>query len=217
MYFGCHDECECAGICLPPVKNRLVEISFLYPTSIYLTRMKEVVFHGRGGQGAVTAATLLAVAAFKDGKFTQAFPRFGVERRGAPVQAFTRISDSFIRRKSQIYEPDVIVVLDPTLFGVVDITEGLKQNGIVIINTNKPAASFGIQNATVKTIDVSSEAIKVLGRDIVNTAMLGAYAAITGDVNIKSIVGAVKEQFKGSIAEKNVMLVESVYASAGGK
>jgi pyruvate ferredoxin oxidoreductase gamma subunit len=179
--------------------------------------MKEVVFHGRGGQGAVTAATLLAIAAFKDGRLTQAFPRFGVERRGAPVQAFTRISDSFIRRKSQVYEPDVIVVLDPTLFGVVDITEGLKQGGTVIINTNKPAASFGIQNATVRTVDVSSEAIKVLGRDIVNTAMLGAYAAITGDVNIKSIVEAVREQFKGSIAEKNVALVEGVYASAGGK
>ncbi|MFH1126344.1 MAG: pyruvate ferredoxin oxidoreductase subunit gamma [Candidatus Altiarchaeota archaeon] len=179
--------------------------------------MKEIVFHGRGGQGAVTAATLLAIAAFKDGKFTQAFPRFGVERRGAPVQAFTRVSDQFIRRKSQIYEPDVIVVLDPTLFGVVDITEGLKENGTVIINTNKDAKSFGIKNANVKTVDVSSEALKILGRDIVNTAMLGAYAAITGDVKIKSIVEAVKEQFKGSIAEKNVLLVEGVYKSAGGK
>lgn len=181
-----------------------------------LDPMREIVFHGRGGQGAVTAATLLAVAAFRDGRFTQAFPRFGVERRGAPVQAFTRVSDSFIRRRSQIYEPDVIAVLDPTLFGVVDIIEGLKLGGLVIINTNKAADSFDIKNAVVKTVDVSGEAIKVLGRDIVNTAMLGAYAAITGDVRISSIVEAVKEQFKGSIAEKNVMLVESVYKSAGG-
>jgi pyruvate ferredoxin oxidoreductase gamma subunit len=181
-----------------------------------LDPMREVVFHGRGGQGAVTAATLLAVAAFRDGRFTQAFPRFGVERRGAPVQAFTRVSDSFIRRRSQIYEPDVIAVLDPTLFGVVDITEGLKHGGLVIINTNKAADSFDIKDAVVKTVDVSGEAIKVLGRDIVNTAMLGAYAAITGDVRISSIVEAVKEQFKGSIAEKNVMLVGSVYKSAGG-
>ncbi|MBM3309491.1 MAG: pyruvate ferredoxin oxidoreductase subunit gamma [Candidatus Altiarchaeales archaeon] len=179
--------------------------------------MKEVVFHGRGGQGAVTAATLLAIAAFKDGKFTQAFPRFGVERRGAPVQAFARISDQFIRRKSQVYEPDVIVVLDPTLFGVVDITEGLKKGGLVIINTNRDAGSFNIKDAVVKTVDVSSEALKILGRDIVNTAMLGAYAAITGDVALKSIVEAVKEQFKGSIAEKNVVLVEGVFKNAGGK
>lgn len=197
-------------------KNYVTE-RFLYPPSKYLTRMEEVVFHGRGGQGAVTAATLLAIAAFKDGKYTQAFPRFGVERRGAPVQAFTRISDSFVRRRSQIYEPDIVVVLDSTLFGVVDITEGLKPGGKVIINTNQPAESFKIKNADVRTVDVSSEAIRVLGRDIVNTAMLGAYAAITGDVKIKSIVEAVKEQFKGSIAEKNVALVEGVYKSAGGK
>ena len=179
--------------------------------------MKEIVFHGRGGQGAVTAATLLAVAAFKDGKFTQAFPRFGVERRGAPVQAFARLSDKFVRRKSQVYEPDVVVVLDPTLFGVVNITEGLKKNGTVIVNTNQSAESFGIKDAVVKTVDVSSEAIRVLGMDIVNTAMLGAYAAITGDVNIKSVVEAVKEQFKGSIAEKNVVLVEGVFKNAGGR
>ena len=178
--------------------------------------MKEVVFHGRGGQGAVTAATLLAVAAFKDGKYTQAFPRFGVERRGAPVQAFTRISDSFIRRRSQVYEPDVVVVLDSTLFGVVDMAEGLKDKGLVIINTNQKPESFGIRNAVVKTIDVSGEALKVLGRDIVNTAMLGAYAAVTGDVKLESILEAVRGQFKGSIAEKNVMLVEGVYKSAGG-
>lgn len=178
--------------------------------------MKEVVFHGRGGQGAVTAATLLAVAAFRDGRFTQAFPRFGVERRGAPVQAFTRISDSFIRRRSQIYEPDVVVVLDSTLFGVVDITEGLKSGGMVIVNTNQAPDSFGIKNAVVKTVDVSGEAIRVLGRDIVNTAMLGAYAAITGDVKIGSIVEAVRGQFRGSIGEKNVMLVQEVYRSAGG-
>ena len=173
--------------------------------------MKEIVFHGRGGQGAVTAATLLAIAAFKGGKQTQSFPRFGVERRGAPVQAFTRISDEFVRRKSQIYEPDIAVVLDSTLFSVVDITKGLKKGGMVIINTNREPESFNIKNAEVKTIDVSSEALKILGRDIVNTAMLGAYAAITGDVPLEGIVEAVKEQFKGTIAEKNVTLVESIY------
>jgi 2-oxoacid:acceptor oxidoreductase gamma subunit (pyruvate/2-ketoisovalerate family) len=99
--------------------------------------MTEIRFHGRGGQGAVTAAMILSVGAFKDGKYTQAFPKFGVERRGAPVEAFTRISDRFIRRKSQVYEPDYIVVLDSTLFGAVDITSGLKKNGLVIVNTNK--------------------------------------------------------------------------------
>ncbi|MCX6694896.1 MAG: 2-oxoacid:acceptor oxidoreductase family protein, partial [Candidatus Altiarchaeota archaeon] len=114
--------------------------------------MKEVRFHGRGGQGAVTAAMILSVACFKDGKYTQAFPRFGVERRGAPVEAFTRISDSFIRRKSAVYEPDYIVVLDSTLFGAVNIMDGLKKGGMVIVNTNKTPEQLGLKDFNVKTL-----------------------------------------------------------------
>ncbi len=176
--------------------------------------MKEIRFHGRGGQGAVTAATLLSVAAFHDGKFTQAFPRFGVERRGAPVEAFTRLSDSFIRRKSAIYEPDILLVLDPTLFDVVDVTSGLKDGGMVIINTEKSPDSFGIENATVHAVDATSLAFEILKRDIVNTAMLGAFAAFTGEIKTDSISEAIKEHFPGSIGDKNIELVEKTYQQA---
>jgi len=176
--------------------------------------MKEIRFHGRGGQGAVTAATLLAVAAFNDGKLTQAFPKFGVERRGAPVQAFTRISDSFIRRKSAIYKPDILVVLDSTLFDVVDVTGGLRDGGMVIINTEKSPESFGIENAKVYTVDATSLAFEILKRDIVNTAMLGAFSAFTGEVKTESISEAINEHFSGGIAEKNVELVEKTYQQA---
>lgn len=176
--------------------------------------MKEIRFHGRGGQGAVTAAMILAIAGFEDGKFTQAFPRFGVERRGAPVEAFTRISDEFIRQKSAVYEPDIIVVLDSTLFEAVDITAGLKDNGLIIVNTNKSPKDMGIEKFDVKTLDVSKLATEVLGREIVNTAMLGAFSGFTGEVSVGGILKGVEEQFSGAIAEKNKKLVQEVYEQA---
>lgn len=176
--------------------------------------MKEIRLHGRGGQGAVTAAYILATAAFNDGKFTQAFPRFGVERRGAPVEAFVRISDSFIRRKSAVYEPDILLILDSTLFDVIDVTQGLKDGGMVIINTEKSPNSFGIENATVHTVDATSLAFDILKRDIVNTAMLAAFAAFTGDVKTESISEGIKEHFSGTIAQKNIELVEKTYQQA---
>jgi pyruvate ferredoxin oxidoreductase gamma subunit len=176
--------------------------------------LKEIRFHGRGGQGAVTAAMILAVAGFHDGKFTQAFPRFGVERRGAPVEAFTRISDEFVRQKSAVYEPEVVVVLDSTLFQAVDVTGGLKKGGMIIINTNKSPGDFKIPGVTVKTLDVSKLAMEVLGRDIVNTAMLGAFAGFTGLVSVEGILAGVSEHFSGGIAEKNKKLVSEVYNRA---
>ncbi|MFH1402842.1 MAG: pyruvate ferredoxin oxidoreductase subunit gamma [Candidatus Altiarchaeota archaeon] len=173
--------------------------------------MKEVRFHGRGGQGAVTAAMILSVAAFHDGKYTQAFPKFGVERRGAPVQAFTRISDEFVRRKSQVYTPDYLVVLDSTLFGAENITDGFKEDGMIIVNTNMSAGDLGLKGLNVKTLDVSKLAMEVLGRDIVNTAMLGAFAGFTGEVSLEGLLKGVEGQFSGAIAEKNKKLVEEVY------
>ena len=106
--------------------------------------IKEIRFHGRGGQGAVTAADILAVASFKDGKFCQAFPVFGTERRGAPVAAFVRISDSFIRIRSQIYSPDYVVVQDSSLIDVIDVADGLVPGGIILINTEKKAEELNI-------------------------------------------------------------------------
>jgi pyruvate ferredoxin oxidoreductase gamma subunit len=179
--------------------------------------MKEIRFHGRGGQGAVTAASILAVAGFADGKYTQAFPTFGVERRGAPVQAFVRIDDKFIRRRDQIYNPDILVVLDSTLFKVMDVTSGLKKGGMVIVNTEKSSQALGLQGYDVRTFDATKEAFAVLGRDIVNTAMLGAFAAFTGEVSVKAICGGVKEQFPEELANKNIKLVDQVYEKARSK
>jgi len=176
--------------------------------------MKEIRFHGRGGQGAVTAATLLAIGAFRDGRYSQAFPRFGVERRGAPVEAFTRIGDSFIRRKNAIYKPDIVVVLDSSLFEVVKVTEGLKQGGRIIVNSEKTPGELGLEGLNVNTIDATKIAFEILGRDIVNTAMLGAFAAFTGEVRKESILESVKEHFSGSIAEKNIKLVDKTYQEA---
>ena len=177
--------------------------------------MKEIRLHGRGGQGAVTAAQILAVAGFTDGSFTQSFPMFGVERRGAPVQAFVRIDkDNFIRTRTQIYDPDVVVFLDPTLMEVIDVTEGLKKGGLVIVNTEREPGDFDLPDFEVRTVNATKAAFDVLGRDIVNTAMLGAFAAFTGDVTKKAIVEAIPEFFSGKIGEKNKSLVERVFDEA---
>ncbi len=169
--------------------------------------LKEARFHGRGGQGAVTAAELLAVSAINEGKFAQAFPSFGAERRGAPVLAFARISDEKINLREQVYTPDVVVVLDPTLPGVVDVTKGLKKDGIVILNTKDPPdkvkKKLGIAGK-VATVDATKIALEELGVPITNTAILGAFAKVTGWVEMKSIIGAIKNRFPGAVGEKNV-------------
>jgi pyruvate ferredoxin oxidoreductase gamma subunit/2-oxoisovalerate ferredoxin oxidoreductase gamma subunit len=159
--------------------------------------MYEVRFHGRGGQGAVTAANVLAIAAFLEGKDVQAFPMFGVERRGAPVAAFLRMDEKPIDVKTQIYEPDVIVVLDPSLIDVVDVGAGLKSGGVVILNTTKPASDFKdkFKGARIFTVDATAIAVgNKLGtatNPIVNTAILGAYSKAIGNVAVESIQKAI--------------------------
>lgn len=160
--------------------------------------MIEIRFHGRGGQGAVIGANLLAEAAFREGKDVQAFPYFGVERRGAPVTAFTKIDDKPIRIKSNIYEPDYIVVLDPSLVGNIDITEGLKPNGKILINTTRtPAELKKLLGDNVATVDANKIAIEhKLGSKnapIVNTAILGAFAKMTEIIKIDSLIAAIME------------------------
>jgi pyruvate ferredoxin oxidoreductase gamma subunit/2-oxoisovalerate ferredoxin oxidoreductase gamma subunit len=159
--------------------------------------MYEVRFHGRGGQGAVTAANILAVAAFKEGKDVQAFPIFGVERRGAPVAAFMRMDEKNIDIKTQIYEPDAIVVLDPTLLDVVNVAEGLKENGIVIINSKKDASEFDFGGAKVYTVDATKIAVEnrlgTMTNPIVNTAILGAFSKAIGNVGMAAIEEAIDE------------------------
>ena len=159
--------------------------------------MYEIRFHGRGGQGAVTAANILAVAAFREGKDVQAFPIFGVERRGAPVAAFLRMDENPIDIKTQIYEPDAVVVLDPTLLEVVDVTSGLKEGGPIIINSAKDPSDFCFANGRVACVDATKIAVSNgLGTEtnpIVNTAILGAVSKALGNVGMEAIHAAIDE------------------------
>ncbi|MCE5214349.1 MAG: pyruvate ferredoxin oxidoreductase subunit gamma [Methanobacterium sp.] len=171
--------------------------------------MIEIRFHGRGGQGAVTAAEILAKAAFKDGKYCQAFPFFGPERKGAPVMAFTRIADDPIRRRYQVYNPDYVIVLDETILEAVDVLSGLKEKGKVLINS-KNEIDFE-KNIESYNIDATGIALDILGVPIVNTVMLGAFAGATNVVTADSIVDATKETFPGKIGEKNAKAVQFAY------
>lgn len=171
--------------------------------------MIEIRFHGRGGQGAVTAAEILAKSAFEDGKFAQAFPFFGVERRGAPVMAFTRISDEPIRRRDQVYEPDYVVVLDDGLMNVVDVYSGLKEDGGVIVNTTDESKVAGKSKAYI--IDATGIALENLGVNIVNTVMLGSFAKKSGTITIESLLKVIKESFPGKVGEKNAVAAKIAY------
>ncbi len=174
--------------------------------------LKQIRVHGRGGQGAVTCAELLAAAAFKDGKYCQAFPFFGVERRGAPVTAFCRIDDKEIRTHEQVYEPDYVLVLDASLLENVNVAEGLHGKGIIIINTSEPADKIKLDTkGEIKAIDVTKIALEAIGKPFVNAPMLGAFVAATGLVSLESLIKAVEENFEGAIAEKNVIAVRKAY------
>lgn len=171
--------------------------------------MIEIRLHGRGGQGAVTAAEILAKAAFEDGKYCQAFPFFGAERKGAPVMAFTRIADKQIRRRYQVYNPDYVIVLDETLLEAVDVLSSLKEGSKVIINS-KEDINLG-KEIDSYSIDATGIALEVLGVPIVNTVMLGAFASVTGEVTLDSIIKMTKDNFPGKIGEKNAEATKIAY------
>jgi len=174
--------------------------------------MIEIRLHGRGGQGTVAAAELIAIAAFQEGKESQAFPSFGVERRGAPVEAYARIADNKIRLRSQVYEPDFIIVQDPTLISVIDVFKGLKKNGGIIINSEKKNWPQ-IKNKNLHVVPVTKLAIEILGRPITNTGLLAAFAKVTGLIEFEALVEAVKQRFahKGqSVVDKNIELMRKV-------
>lgn len=181
--------------------------------------MKEIIFYGRGGQGAVIASRLLAIAAFKEGKNVQSFPFFGVERRGAPVTAYTRLGNSEIRKRVPIKEPDYVIVLDPTLLESIDITKGLKENGCILINTQASKNSFPFSKRfNVFTFDAAKTASKYkLGpksAPIVNTSILGAFSKFTKEIGIKSLVDAIKEAAMIKMGE-NIKAAEEAYEKAG--
>ncbi|NTW92572.1 MAG: pyruvate ferredoxin oxidoreductase subunit gamma [Methanoregulaceae archaeon] len=173
--------------------------------------MRELRIHGRGGQGSVTAAELIAVAAFEGGMYAQAFPAFGVERRGAPVQAFVRFDNQKIRLRSQIYEPDYIIVQDSTLIRDVNVFLGLKAGGIAIINTEKALMYPFPEGVKVITIDATSIALRQLGVPITNTTLMGAFAAASGEIKLAALEDAVRRRFKGDLAEKNIAAAEEAY------
>jgi 2-oxoacid:acceptor oxidoreductase gamma subunit (pyruvate/2-ketoisovalerate family) len=180
----------------------------------------EIVFHGRGGQGAVTAANLLVAAALTDGNSgVQAFPFFGAERRGAPVRAFARISGEKIYLRSEIYTPDIVIVLDESIMDIVDVLSGLKKGGKILINTTKKPKDFDFSKKfNVSTVDATGLALKheilVGGIPVVNTPILGAVPKILDRVTLKSIQNTIRDKWKGDLAEKNVKATQDAYNEA---
>ena len=173
--------------------------------------LRELRIHGRGGQGSVTAAELIAVAAFKSGVEAQAFPAFGVERRGAPVQAFVRFSDTKIRLRSQIYQPNYVIVQDSTLIADVNVFAGLQEGGIALINTEKEIQKEVPKGVKVISFDATKIALEELGLPITNTTLLGAFAAISGEITLEALSEALSERFTGSLAEKNIKAATIAY------
>lgn len=176
----------------------------------------EIRWHGRGGQGGVTSAELLAKAAYIDGyKGVQAFPYFGAERRGAPVRAFTRISDKEINVRSQIYTPDIVAVLDSSILELTDVTEGLQEAGKVIVNTPKLPSELNLPKGKVFTYDGTGIALKhgllVAGLPVVNTTMLGAFAKATGLVKLETVQSVIKEKWSGNVGERNALGAKEAY------
>jgi 2-oxoacid:acceptor oxidoreductase gamma subunit (pyruvate/2-ketoisovalerate family) len=181
-----------------------------------LKKILEVRWHGRGGQGAWTASELLARAAIAEGKHIQSFPEFGPERMGAPVTAFTRISNEAIRLHCAVYTPDVVAVLDPTLLKSVRVADGLnEEGGNIVVNTKESHAEIrkllGSGNGKLWTVPATEISIKILGMPITNTAMLGAVARVTGIVSLKTIETMVKGRFRPDVAEKNFAVVKEAY------
>ncbi|HTZ17731.1 MAG TPA: pyruvate ferredoxin oxidoreductase subunit gamma [Dissulfurispiraceae bacterium] len=174
--------------------------------------MIEIRIHGRGGQGNVAAAELLAVAAFHDGKFAQAFPSFGAERVGAPVQAFVRIDDKKIRLREEVRTPDYLIVQDYYLIETVPVLEGLKPNGLVLINTDKPLDELKLDTtATIETIPATEIALEIIGRPIPNAIMIGAFCSITGLVSLEAVQRAIMEKFPGNVGSNNVAALERAH------
>ena len=175
--------------------------------------MIEIRWHGRGGQGAVTSVELLALAAIEEGKYAQGFPSFGPERRGAPVMAYNRIDEKPIKIRSGIYKPDVVVVLDPSLMGLVNVIDGLKDDGLLIVNTSKPASVIREQlkyKGKLATVDATHIAREELGLPIANTTMIGAVLKATKALAFESLSAPIDERF-GKIAFKNKNALKRAY------
>ncbi len=180
--------------------------------------MFEIRIHGRGGQGVVTAAEMLSVAAFLEGRHAQAFPSFGSERMGAPVVAFCRISDREIRLREPILEPDCLIVQDPTLFKAIDVFAGLKPNGFLLVNTNRSFEDLHIADVARRLpaghaviVPATELALKHVGRPVPNAALLGAFAALSSLVRRESVASAIEQTFVGKVGAANVAAANEAY------
>ena len=181
--------------------------------------MFQVRIHGRGGQGVVTAAEMLSIAAFREGKHAQAFPSFGSERMGAPVMAFCRIDDVEIRLREPVLAPDALIVQDPTLIHQVDLFRGLEATGCLLVNTSRTFDELGIgpwlrghAHVHARTLAATEIALRHVGRPLPNVPLLGGFAALTGLVSIESVVAAIHEKFRGTVASGNEAAAREAFA-----
>jgi len=180
--------------------------------------MFQIRIHGRGGQGVVTAAEMLSVAAFKEGRHAQAFPSFGSERTGAPVVAFCRIDDREIRLREPVMQPDALIIQDPTLLHQVDVFSGLAKDGYIMINTTRTFDALGIGEFVRKfdpahlcTVPATELALKHVGRPLPNAALLGGFAAATGRISLACVTDAIRETFSGKVAQGNVAAASEAF------
>jgi 2-oxoacid:acceptor oxidoreductase gamma subunit (pyruvate/2-ketoisovalerate family) len=183
-----------------------------------MSQLQEIRWHGRGGQGAWTASELLAKAAILEGKYVQSFPEFGPERMGAPLAAYTRISNEPIKLHCSIYNPNVVVVLDPTLLKTVKVTDGLTEDGTLVVNTREPPAELrkklDITSQKTWTVPATDIAIKILNVPITNTSMLGAAIRAASLANLESIEKVIRERFGQALAERNIAVIREAYKEA---
>lgn len=175
--------------------------------------MKEIRIHGRGGQGSLVLAQFMAIAALEDGLYGQAFPFLGGggERRGKPIVAFCRLSDGPIRVRSHIREPDYVIVQDATIQSEVDVEMGLKPDGAILINTDKNVHELGFKNRNAFAISADNLARRILGRPIINTALLGTFAGLSKELSLEAVLKAVRSKFPGELGEKNAQVVAESY------
>ena len=177
--------------------------------------MKEIRLHGRAGQGMVTGAELIALAANYEGKYSQAFPFFGSEKRGPPVEAYCRIDSKPIAIHEEIAEPDFVVVADASIMDSVDVCSGLRKDGIVIVNTSKTAAQLKLKAKRVFTVDATDVALKHFGKLILNTVMRGAFCKVTDVVKLESVKRAIREKLAGKFSDavivSNITAIQEVY------
>ena len=183
--------------------------------------MFQVRIHGRGGQGVVSGAEMLSVAAFLEGRHAQAFPSFGSERMGAPVMAFCRIDDKEIRLREPVLEPNALIVQDPTLLHQVDLFSGLVPGGFILVNSTRTFDDLGlggfargVQHYRLCSLPATELAMKHVGRPVPNAALLGGFAALTGVITLASVVSAIRQKFPGAVAEKNVAAATEAFALA---